>query len=194
MEPIILRGAAAAVLVILSSCGTAAPATRQAGAECAWTALSGDQREALLSAYARQGSDGLGTVQIDDAAIRSIGATCKAKADPDHLRAVSVAIAGAAMRHGAEHKLRQENVQVDKLDQVWRTAAQTPVLLSLVASNDHSPASAKELFTTIAALTRLSGGEVPEGPDATSDPRFKSYADYFVGRGLEERAAASFEE
>ena len=184
----------AAAVSLLASAGCARAATKAADqSECAWQQLPSDQRTALLSAYSAQGSDGLGTVQISDSTIRAVAQACKAKEmDSPHLRTVSVAMAGAAMRHGAEAGLAARGVQVERLDTVWHTtSAQKSALIESVRNPDRSPKGAKQLFGEVADLTRLAGGTVPAEQDATSDPTFRLYADYFIGRTLEEGASSS---
>lgn len=186
-----LHGAAiAATLVAVPGCGQAAT-TDRGSYECAWQQLPSDQRDALLAAYAQQGSDGLGSVQISDPTIRNLAQACNAKEmDPAHLRTVSVAIAGAAMRHGAEHGLASNGVQPKILDDAWQAAgAQRTALFAAIENPDHSPEAAKQLFATIADLTRSAGGTVPADRNAMSDPAFRLYADYFMGRALEEKSS-----
>lgn len=182
---------AACTLLASASCGRAA--TKQGEtAECAWQKVSSEHRAALLNAYSSQGADGLGAVQIDDSTIRMVAQACGSKAlDGEHLKMVSVAIAGAAMRHGAEQGLRATGVHIERLDKVWRTSTvQKNALIESVRNPDRSPEGAKQLFGEVADLTRLAGGSVPTGPDATSDRAFRLYADYFIGRTLEEGASA----
>lgn len=186
----LLHGAAiAAILVAVPGCGRAA--TKGEAPECAWQQLPGDQREALLTAYAQQGSDGLGSVQIGDPAIRTVAQACNAKEmDPAHFRTVSVAIAGAAMRHGAEHGLAADGVRIKTLDHAWRSAdAQRTALFASIENPDHSPEASKQLFLTVADLTRRAGGTIPGDRNAMSDPVFRLYADYFMGRALEEKSS-----
>ena len=186
-----LQGAViAATLVAVPGCGRAA--TKDHGpSECAWQKLPRDRREALLAAYAQQGSDGLGSVEIGDSTIRAVANACNATdMDPAHLRTLSVAIAGAAMRHGAEHGLAANGVQARTLDHAWQGAdAQRTALFAAIANPDHSPEAAKELFLTVADLTRRAGGTVPADRNAMSDPAFRLYADYFMGRALEEKSS-----
>ena len=114
--------------------------------------------------------------------------------DAEHFKMASVAIAGAAMRHGAEQGLGAKDVRIQRLDKVWRTTTvQKSALIESVRNPDRSPEGAKQLFSEVADLTRLAGGSVPTGPDATSDPAFRLYADYFIGRTLEEGASAGME-
>ena len=182
---------AACTLLASASCGRAAT-NQSEGAECAWQKVPAEHRRALLDAYSSQGSDGLGAVQIDDSTIRMVAKACKSKdMDAARLSMVSVAIAGAAMRHGAEQGLRAKGVHIERLDKVWRTTTvQKNALIESVRNPDRSPEGAKLLFGEVADLTRLAGGSVPTEPDATSDPTFRLYADYFIGRTLEEGASA----
>ena len=186
-----LHGAAiAAILVVLPGCGRAATKGGEAS-ECAWQQLPSDRRDALLAAYSQQGSDGLGSVQIGDPVIRTVAQACDAKEmDPAHFRTASVAIAGAAMRHGAERGLAAKGVKAKTLDSAWRAAdAQRTALFDSIENPDHSPEAAKQLFLTVADLTRRAGGTIPGDRNAMSDPAFRLYADYFMGRALEEKSS-----
>lgn len=189
-----LHGAAiAAALVVSAGCGRAATKD-DGGSECIWQQLPGNQRDALLAAYSQQGSDGLGSVQIGDPTIRAVAKACSAKEmDPAHLRTVSVAIAGAAMRHGAEHGLAANGVRPNNLNSAWQAAgAQRTALFAAIENPDHSPEAAKQLFLTVADLTRRAGGTVPADRNAMNDPAFRLYADYFMGRALEEKSSGDF--
>ena len=187
-----LTGAAlAAALIVSAGCGRAATKA-DSGSECVWQQLPGSQRDALLAAYSQQGSDGLGSVAISDPTIRTVARVCGAKEmDPAHFRTASVAIAGAAMRHGAEHGLAGNGVQRRTLDSAWQVAStQRTALFAAIENPDHSPDAAKALFLTIADLTRRAGGTVPADRNAMSDPTFRLYADYFTGRALEEKSSS----
>ena len=106
------------------------------------------------------------------------------------MRTVSVAMAGAAMRHGAEAGLADKGVQTKRLDQAWRTAdAQRNALFAAIQNPDHSPEAAKQLFGNVADLIRAAGGTIPHDQDPMNDPVFRLYADYFTGRALEEESS-----
>ena len=186
--------AAAALKFACAASGNAAPAAT--GNSCLWARLPPDRRKALTTAYVDHGQDGLGAVTISDGTVRAVAAACGgAPADAPHLREVSVGIAGAAMRHGAERVLMGYGVSSRTLDRAWRSAAaQRRALAADVEHGDHSPESAKALYTTVAGLIRKAGGSVPDRADPLSDPVFHAYADYFLGRALEARASSATRE
>lgn len=186
-RPVIL-----ALLALAAGCARAAPTAKDN--ECAWDALPDAQRGQLVSAYAKSGSGGLGRVRIDDSTIRAVAGRCGVRsADAAHLRTVSVAIAGAAMRHGSGQQLAPKGLTPDRLDAIWGKAdADRNTLLALVEQGVRSDQDAKKLFAAVADLTRLSGGQVPASGDPMSDPGFRLYADYFTGRALEAQSSKDF--
>ena len=91
------------------------------------------------------------------------------------------------MRHGAERGLIAAGVRVTSLHQTWRTSEKSrAALLHAIRDPDHSPEAARQLFGAVAGLVRAAGGSVPLDRNPMKDPLFRLYADYFMGRALEE--------
>lgn len=173
----------AATLATSATCGRPV-AGRGDSSDCVWQKLPAEQRGALLEAYSRQGSDGLGSVQISDLTIRNVAKQCNPK--QVHLEKLSAAIAGAAMRHGAQAGLIAKGVQPTRLDKTWHAAgSQRMALFAAIQNQDESPEAAKHLFSIVADLVRLAGGSADQR-NPMADPVFRLYSDYFLGRALEE--------
>ena len=154
--------------------------------ECVWNHLPQPTREDVFAKYHAAGAEGFGRAAIGDDQVIGAYRACSPHSQDEPPLELGPALVGTALRFSAAHELRSsDGLNTDVLDSAWHklTGAERQLLISAFR---HPEADIpREAFDALDKAVRLAGLRM-----GSRSPRYRSYADYFMGRAEEQAYSA----